>query len=120
MYQMFRISGAEIQRETIQLNTLVPGVESGIVCEGPDGAIKVRQSRIEPNGVIPSHRSRGVAFFQVVSGSGTVYMEDDDGNVLSEAKIEAGDYMVYQDPHLMHRYVANEDGLVYTVINLKI
>ena len=115
MVHIYQISGPEMKQEEVALNQIMPCVESGLVFRNEAG-FTVGESRIAPNGAVPAHKGNQEGVFVVVSGSGTVYTEADDGQVLSWIDVKAGDFLHYMEPHFKHRYQAGPDGLAYVVI----
>ena len=116
MDKMYEFSGLNIHEEEQDLKELLPGIQGGALYTNQSSGIAVRQTRIEGEREIPAHKAAGVGFFQVVSGGGTVFVEDEEGNVLNRVHIEKGDTMLYHEPHFNHRYKADACGLTYTIV----
>ena len=119
MASIFTFTGAEIREDEIVLKQLMPGVETGSVYTDEALGFMIGETRIGPESGIPAHVGAQEAVFIVVSGSGVVYTESDDGKVLAQAEVKAGDALHYQAPFFKHRYAAGEDGLAYMVVPVK-
>ena len=119
MASIFTFTGPEIRDDEITLNQLMPGVETGSVYADETRGFMIGETRIASNSGIPAHAGGQEAVFIVVSGSGVVYTESDDGAVLARAEVKAGDALHYEAPFLKHRYAAGEDGLAYMVVPVK-
>ena len=119
MASIFTFTGAKIREDEIALKQLMPGVETGSVYVDETLGFSIGETRIAQNSGIPAHAGAQEAVFIVVNGSGVVYTESDDGNVLAEAEVKAGDALHYQAPFFKHRYAAGEDGLAYMVVPVK-
>ena len=118
MAKVYHFSGDEIRAEDFATIEPMPGIRSGVIHKNEASGVQIMQTQIGPNGGLPGHKSYAAGFFQVVSGSGTIYTQNDEGEVLNKAEVKAGDMFFYRKPHLNHRYEAGPDGLAYTVFIL--
>lgn len=115
MSDLVRFQSADTERIPISLQAALPGVQSGAIFQDASVGITIKQTSIAPNGSVPGHKATGIVAYQVIEGSGTIYVEDDSGAVLQEVSLCAGDIKLSYPPHYNHRYVAGKNGLVYTL-----
>ena len=116
MAQFISFVGKEITQQEISLKQLLPGVDSGTVYQDIKANFMLGESRIAPNGTIPAHKGNQESVFIVVTGSGTVFTESEDGEVLAQTAVKAGDVLLYTAPFFKHRYEAGDSGLAYMVV----
>ena len=105
----------EVSKIAVDIQEVLPGIESGTLFQDEPGGILIKQTRIAPNRVVPGHKAAGTVAYQVLEGSGTINIEDEAGNVVSKAFVTAGELMLCEKPHNVRSYVAGENGLVYTL-----
>ena len=116
MADIYDFAGEDILVQAISLKELRPGMETGTVFQKPGNAFMVGETRIAPGGGIPGHKGNQEAVFIVVEGDGVIYTENEEGSVLAQAAVKAGDVLHYREPFLNHRYAAGPNGLAYMVI----
>jgi quercetin dioxygenase-like cupin family protein len=116
MAKMIWFTGAETEDKALPLSDVMPGVKSGRLYHDEKTGVAVAQSSIAPNGVIPGHKGAGSGLFQIVSGSGTIYVETEEGTVVNQVTVNAGDVLFYHASDYKHRYEAGSHGLTYTGI----
>lgn len=118
MAQLFHFHSGSLDSAPIKLTSPLPGIQSGSLYSSDAPAFMLKQSRLAPNAVLPTHKAVGTVVYQIVEGSGVIYTEDDDGTVLHETAVSAGDILLSMPPHCKRRYVAGENGLAYTLFAL--
>lgn len=115
MSKLVRFCSDSSDSKPIELSSPLPGIHSGSVYDSEHPAFMLKQSRIAPNATLPAHKAAGTVVYQIIEGSGVIYTEDDDGNVLHETHVTAGDILLSSPPHCKRCYVAGENGLAYTL-----
>ena len=116
MSALYQCKGENCLASEITLNEAMPNIFNNMLFTNEGKDLICARTSLGAGAVLPAHKAKGTAFYVVTEGSGTVYMEDDNGNVLHELPFAAGDVLVSEEPHKNRRYVAGENGLSYTLV----
>ena len=115
MSHIWYCKGEEVKEIPVDIPTVIPGVASGIMFLDETAGIMIRKNRFDPGGSVPAHKAAGTVAYQILEGSGIVFAEDDNGNVISETPVVAGELMICEEPHCNRKLVAGKNGLVCTI-----